>query len=84
MSIKYDFYKTPEPKSGKKKEQKFHARAVGGQTLDENMLAKYMSSRCALSEGDFLMCMHELSKEMALQLCAGNRVYLPEIGRAHV
>lgn len=81
MSIKYDLYQTPQPKKGKKKaDVKYHARVVGGQTLDENQLAKYMHGRCSLSEGEFLACMNELGKEMALQLCEGNRVYLPGIG----
>ena len=81
MSVKYDLYRTPQPKKGKKKaEVKYHARVVGGQTLDENLLAKYIHNRCTLSEGDFLTCMYELGQEMATQLCAGNRVYLPHIG----
>lgn len=88
MAILYDFYASPSVMEEGAKEQakeqelatKYHARVVGGQTLDVKKLVSRISQRSTLGEGDVLAVFHELSDELSQELLAGNRVYFPEIG----
>ena len=81
MAIQFDFYRTPlskeEAESG---EEKFHARVVGGQTLDLDGMIEHISKRCTLTKGDIQAVISELHDEMVDAFCRGNRVNIPGIG----
>ena len=80
MAIQFDFYHSPSPADSTEETEKYHARVVGGQTLNMDTLVHQISSRCTLSKGDIQAVLSELSDELANGLLAGNRVEIPGIG----
>lgn len=81
MAILFDFYQTPSPKGTENDEsERFHARVVGGHTLDLDNLVKRICKRSTLTEGDIRAVVSELGQELVSGLCEGNRVMLPGIG----
>ena len=81
MSILYDFYNSPiSNEKAATHTPTYHARVVGGQTLDPQILINRISQRSTLGKGDILSLFKELSDELAQELLAGNRVSIPGIG----
>ncbi len=80
MAITFDFYQSPSPETDGEKIKKYHARVVGGQTIDMDDLVRHISQRCTLSKGDIQAVLIELSEEIAHGLLNGNRINIPGIG----
>ena len=81
MTITYDFYRTPTPNNVKGNTCiKYHARVVGGRSLDMNILARRICQRCSLTEADVYAAILELHRELVNELCEGNRLAIPGIG----
>lgn len=79
MPIKFDFYKTPVAPGGKKKER-YHARIVGGRTVETPELAKLIQKHCTLTPADIRGALAALSDAIVEQLKTGNRVHLEGVG----
>ena len=81
MAIKFDFYRTPTaPGEVKEGNEKYHARVVGGRTVDLDAIIPHIQQRCTLSKGDIVAVVNELGVELENQLCEGNHFYLPGFG----
>ena len=81
MSITFDFYRNPSKSAtATEKETSYHARVVGGQTIELDTLVHHISERCTLSKGDIQAVIGELGEEIAQGLCEGNRIAIPGIG----
>ncbi len=78
MAIKFDFYRSPSPLGGSA--EKYHARVVGGKTVDLETIIPLIQQRCTLSKGDITAVVDELGVELVKQLCEGNHLYLPGFG----
>ena len=78
MAIKFDFFRSPSMIG--EKNEKFHARVVGGKTIDLESIIPIIQQRCTLSKGDITAVVDELGVELVKQLCDGNHLYLPGIG----
>ena len=81
MAITFDFYHSPSTQTeGGESSERFHARVVGGQTIDMDQLIHHINQRCTLTKGDIQAVIGELSEELAHSLLNGDRVNIPGIG----
>ena len=78
MAILFDFYHSPS--LGEESKQKYHARVVGGQSVDLSDIVQHISQRSTLSKGDIHAVISELSDEIASALLHGDYVTIPGIG----
>ncbi len=79
MPIHFDFYTSPNSENtpdGKK----YHARVVGGRTIEEKEIVDVIQYRSSLTTGDIKAVLSELHSELVTKLLDGNRVHLPGIG----
>ncbi|WP_300726038.1 HU family DNA-binding protein [uncultured Bacteroides sp.] len=79
MPVTFDFYASPSPDASDKP-RKYHARVVGGWTVEEQEILEQIENRSALTQGDIKAVLAELKAEIVGQLQQGNRVHLPGIG----
>lgn len=81
MAISFDFYHSPSTTpNGEEKEPSFHARVVGGQTIETDDLIQSIHKRSTLSEGDIRAVISELSNEIEMRLLNGDKVNIQGIG----
>ena len=81
MAILFDFYHSPSTEEiGEEKQEKFHARVVGGQPVDLSDSVHHISQRCTLTKGDIQAVISELSDEIGNALLHGDYVTIPGIG----
>lgn len=78
MSIKFEFYETPDP-SGEKT-GKYHARAVTRVTVDTEQLISEIHESTTLSPADIKAALTALSDKLILHLGRSERVHMEGIG----
>jgi predicted histone-like DNA-binding protein len=79
MGYKYDFYRSPVPKSSNRKET-YHARVVSSGTVDAREIAERIHSASSATVGDVLLVMDQLVEQIIFQLSRGMRVSIPGLG----
>lgn len=78
MSIRYEFYQTPNCDGCEKK--RYHARVVPAGRITTATLAKELERECTLTETDVKAVLLALGDKLAEHLSAGEKVHLDGIG----
>ena len=79
MSVKYDFYLTPQPKD-KQQKVRYHARTVVESTLTNKDIALEISKRCTIRKAEAVAVMDEMSEIFLQKLSEGHAIKLEGIG----
>lgn len=79
MSVKYDFYETPQPKSNKR-QPRFHARVVGSETVSTREIANQIAGRCSVTTSDVIAVLDALRYVAVLEMGRGNQIHLEGFG----
>ena len=79
MSVKYDFYLTPQPKD-KEQKVRYHARTVVNRTLTNADIATEISKRCTIRKAEAVAVMDEMSEIFLQKLSEGHAIKLEGIG----
>ena len=79
MSVKYDFFLTPQPK-GKQQKVKYHARVVVERTLSNKDIASEIAKRCTIRKAEAIAVMDEMSEIFQQKLSEGHAIKLEGIG----
>lgn len=85
MAILFDFYHSPSTEEiGEETTERFHARVVGGNTIDIDNIVDHIHQRCTLSPGDIKAVLCELGVEFRNSLANGDQLHLPDIGNFYM
>lgn len=79
MSVKYDFYLTPQPKE-KQQKVRYHARVVVDETLTNKDIATEISKRCTINKAEAMAVMDEMQEIFRQMLAKGHAIKLEGIG----
>ncbi len=76
--LRYKMYQNTNEKS--KYYQKWYARAVVGETVDIDKLAKEISERCTVTDADIVAVVRALVTAMTAHITNGDRVTIDKLG----
>ena len=83
MSVKYDFFLTPQPKD-KQQKVRYHARTVVDRTLTNKDIAAEISKRCTINKAEAMAVMDEMAEIFRQKVEEGHAVKLEGIGTFHI
>ena len=83
MTVKYDFFLTPQPKD-KQQKVRYHARTVVDKTFSNKDIAIEISKRCTINKAEAMAVMDEMADIFLQKLSEGHAIKLEGIGTFHI